>query len=43
MRFEISTTNNDGSRKTDTQLAIAEGGKGKKKAAVSIKGGKTNA
>lgn len=48
MRFEISTTNADGSRRTDTQLAAEEaGGKKAKKAAAaaeaSLKGGKTNA
>jgi hypothetical protein len=44
MRFEISTTNPDGSRRTDTQMGIEEaGGKKSKKPEASSKGGKSNA
>ena len=43
MHFEISTTNADGSRRTDTQMQKETGGKKSKKAAASLKGGKTNA
>ena len=43
MRFEISTTNADGSRRTDAQMGNEAGGKKRKKAAASLKGGKTNA
>lgn len=44
MKFEIATTNADGSRRTDTQMGGAEGGgKKSKKAEASLKGGKTNA
>jgi hypothetical protein len=46
MKFEISTTNADGSRRTDTQLGDKAGaGKKSKKpeASASLKGGKTNA
>jgi hypothetical protein len=43
MRFEISTHNLDGSRKTDTQMGHAKQPAQGKKGQLSIKGGKTNA
>jgi hypothetical protein len=45
MKFEIATTNADGSRRTDTQMGgdAPAGKKKSKKAEASLKGGKTNA
>lgn len=43
MKFEIANTNADGSKRTDTQMAVEDGGKKSKKSEASSKGGKTNA